>query len=99
MLPSFHSLHNSFPLLRRQAVEPLQLVAQALLLLLRQSAELRVALQSLFLLIEWRVFVLVQPVAGVAWSRHNALPDRRPRYVRSTGWLIVSLVKRVPSRL
>jgi len=43
-----HAIQHQLPLLRWQAVETVQLVLQMLLLLGREAAKLRIALQRLF---------------------------------------------------
>ena len=78
MLPGFHVAQNALLLLRRKTGKVAQALAQLLLPLRREAAEMRVALQGALLFRGWQIFVAAQPVASVAAPRPGmALPGMR----------------------
>ena len=58
MLPSLHPVQDAILLLRREAIEALQTLAQLLLLIRLQVSELWIILQSLLLLILRNTLIL-----------------------------------------
>jgi hypothetical protein len=73
MLPGFHPVQHLLLLLRWNAVEVLQLVAQLLLPLRRKITELRVVFQRFSLLLGRLVFVLTQPLSRMMLLRRLLL--------------------------
>jgi hypothetical protein len=65
MLPSLHSVERTLLLLKGQAVEVLEALAQLLLSFRRQLAKLGIVLKGRFLLIERHALVATQPIASM----------------------------------
>src|ERR1700690_3975390 len=66
VLPGFHAVEHALLLLRRQAGKMLQAVSQPCLLLRRQPAKLRIAFERAALLGGRQIFIVAEPVTGVA---------------------------------
>lgn len=67
VLPGFHTIQHALLLRGGKTGEMLQALLQARLLLRRKLAELRVALESAALLGGRHVFIVAEPVSGMAW--------------------------------